>query len=464
MKEVQQFRLDWVRLLIPYSYTLVCDETRDSAHHHKLDVGKVNEGFSSIVKSLFSILAIDGPNKTDLEFFEFYQGGKPYDARYSRDGFDLRFNQLEASAKAPVTRIQMGLKLDIQGRGCRYIERALSRDGHSWRWLFMALRSKFPDIKYRRIDIARDYYRYTRHLTPWSILSRFNKERRYVEETGKHGKFVITRRHSFRGYNAGDAVDGVVKGDTFYLGSPSDSLMLRIYDKEAERIFSHGDTWRLRGKNKKYWYRWEIQISGDVADKVGNLLADGKSGSSIWLSCINRMFAIAPTPLEQKRGHKVKVKTRIYDPQNGKYIDKDIEVADWWADWINQSAVDQYHLTTIVRYSDIESSDNWLEGPVAHSLAVRLVTHVLRGGDGEKLVQHWLKQGNKQLNFSDINRVKSQLSMLNDVAVRELTLGSAQVDAITRRQKAEKRIAVDKLKASGEERELTLADYVEKRS
>lgn len=472
-KPVQQVRIDWVRIQIPYTFKPVLDKSRDSAHHHELAVGEVIEGFTETCSRLFSILAIDKDKYTNLEFFEYHEGGKPYDSRYSRDGFDLRFNDLERSAEAPVNRIKMGLKLDIQGRGCRYIEHALARDKHDWQWFFMALQSAFPDVTFRRIDIARDYFRFTRHLTPYAIASRFEKERRQVDEHNRRGQFVITRRRNFRSYHSGDPVDGVVKGDTFYLGSPSDDLMLRIYDKDAERIYSHGDTWRKRNKIKQYWYRWEVQASGEVADKLGHLLADGETGGHVWTSCVNRMFAIAPTPLERKRGHAVTVQSRVYDPKDKKYIDKPIEVADWWAEWIDYNATDKYHLTTIVHYSDVENSDNWLEGPVAHSLVVRLVSHILRGGDATKLLEHWIEQGNLQLNFDDINRVKSQVSLLNDVAVKQLTKGgdfSKQVSPnvsftdndINKRAKAEKQIAIEKLQNKGVSKSLTLADYLDK--
>lgn len=468
---VELFRLDWVRVQIPFDFDFVLNKTNQSQHHRELKVGRVITGFHDICETLLKILAIDGPGYTNLEYFEFHNGGKPYDARYSRDGFDLRFNGLNAGAEAPVGRIQMGLKLDIQGRGCRYIEHALARDNHDWNWFFLALVSAFPSVTFRRIDVARDYFRNTRHLTPWAIGSRFEKERRSVAETGKHGAFVITRRHSFITYHKGDATDGIVKGSTFYLGAPSDNLMLRIYDKQAERIYGHGDTWRNNGKYKKYWYRWEVQSSGDVANKIGHLLADGVSGVEIWLSCINRMFSIAPTPLERKRGHVATVASKIYDPKNQAYIKKPIEVADWWADWIDNSAVDKYHLTVIVNQADIESSDRWLHGPVVHVMIERLVMHILRGGDPTALVQQWLDEGKDQLNFSDINLIKSRLAMLNDVALKQLTKGSdfsQQIvpvvtiteQEINQRCEKEKRIAMDKARNDGSAYGLTLADYL----
>lgn len=472
-RPVEQMRIDWIRILVPYEYEPVLDEVRDSAHHHELPVGKVVTGFEDIFKRLCEVLAIDGDGYTDAECFQYRKGGSPYDARYSRDGFDVRFNDLEIGSKAPVNRIVMGLKLDIQGMGCRYIEHALARDGHDWNWFFLALQSAFPDVTYRRIDIARDFFRFTRHLTPLSMATRFIKERKHAKATNEHGKFVITRRTVFRTFHEGDVYNGTVMGDTFYLGAPSDDLMLRVYDKDAERIYSHGDTWRQQGGRKQYWYRWEVQSSGDVADKIGHLLADGETGGSIWRSCVNRMFAIAPTPLERKRGHVEKVMSKLYDPQNGKYVEKEIEVADWWADWIDYSAVDDYHLTTIVRHADVEGSDRWLEGPVAHSLVVRLIAHILRGGDGKQLLEHWLTEGTKQLNFADISFIKSRMSLLNDLAVKQLTKGndfSQQVspdvtltaNQIADRLDHEKEIAVAKLTGAKEEHPLTLADYLDK--
>lgn len=420
--------IDWLTIVLPYSYKEVpLDEYHfESDHHNPVKAGKPTIEDYSLIDDFLKVLAIDGKRFTDFTIFRNMQNAKPYDTRYIRDGFDLRFNDLPShywyfsgesnnDGFMPVNRFQMGIKLDVQGRGCRFIEHALARDGHDWHWFFAELLAKFPNITFRRIDVAYDIFYRDDHLAPSGIYKRFERTRKAIFEGKPNERQVLTRRRNFKFYHGGELTRGNITGDTFYLSSGS-NLMLRIYDKNAERIYSHGDTWRLSkdGKSKHYWTRYECQTRGDVAQKIANAFADGKTGGYIWRSCINRLFTILPTPLEVKRKKTRQIKYCAVSKV------RKISVPKWWADFIDNSAIDKLDLTTVVKRSDVVGSENWLEGPVGHSIFERLIAELLMGGDPAKLLAHWIKQGNCQVNASDAKGIEAQVNLLRDLQRRKL--------------------------------------------
>lgn len=427
--------IDWVRIVIPYPFDEVSEDEFcfESVHHNPVKAGLPKPEAFNLVQDFLNVLGIDGENKTDLSLFQHKDNAKPYDTRYIRDGFDLLFNDLGTPAwenvevtndkgYMPVRRLEMGLKLDIQGRGCRYIEHTLARDGHSWHWLFLKLRSMYPDIRVRRIDVAYDIFKHAKRFTPQYIGHRFERERKYREQLKKlddktrkktpDHKYVKTRRHKFKLIHSGDVSSGDVTGDTFYLGQGSDEVMLRIYDKDAERVYAHGDTWRRGGKERHYWYRWEVQTQGGVAMKVFNRIADGENGGAIWLNLIRRMFCILPSKQDKlkKRTVLIPYKEIIDDDLQVKPVM--LETPCWWADFVQHSAIDEMDFSTVTKRSDIESSERWSDGPVAHTVFMRLTRQVLLGGDAKQLLEHWIQQGNKQLNSSDIKKLRAQINFL----------------------------------------------------
>lgn len=443
MPKVQQSRsrIDWVRLVIPYPFKLVPKQQKvfKSVHNNDIPAGEPRPEAYKLIAKLLNLLALDKTNTTDLSLWTSSENGWPYDIRFARDGFDLRFNTLPnnfgknswntpQSRFMPVTRLEMGLKLDIQGRGCRYVEHALSRDGHDWNWLFQTIKLQFPGATVRRLDLAFDFFHNSKHLTPVAINRLFEQTRQFNLSDGAKGKKRISSRRKRFELRQPKSLSGEILGQTFYLGKSSDDLMLRIYDKQLERIYSHGDTWRMNGKYKHYWYRWEVQAQGSVANKMFEQLANNVDAMELWVNAIRRMFMVLPSPLDKKRKHTVILQREVFDRLNGEKSTKPVEVPDWWADFIGNDVIDKYHLTTAVMRSDIESTDNWLNGPVAHSMIQRLISHFLMGGDPVKLLEHWLEQGNHQLNNDDTRSLKAQIAMLKDMDKKQLEEGSDTVN------------------------------------
>lgn len=125
-------------------------------------------------------------------------------------------------------RADMGVWVELSGQGCRTFE-TLSRVG--WDGLFQFIRDN--DLKITRLDVA-----YDDHIGILNIQD-------IVEDT-QNGMYV----------SKSDYWETVLssKGSTVQIGSPQSRVLIRIYDKAAER-----------GKTDQHWVRVEIQMRDDRA-------------------------------------------------------------------------------------------------------------------------------------------------------------------------------------------------------
>ena len=122
-------------------------------------------------------------------------------------------------------RIDMGISLDMTGQGCRTFESY----GHGdWFKLLAALCNDDRRCKFTRLDLAFDDHT--------GILNM--KRMRYDLED---------RNFVFRGKNTGyqwsDDIEENIQGMTLYVGAKSSPVLIRIYDKAAERGFDHSLHW-----------------------------------------------------------------------------------------------------------------------------------------------------------------------------------------------------------------------------
>lgn len=125
-------------------------------------------------------------------------------------------------------RADMGVWVEMSGQGCRTFE-SLSSVG--WEGIFSFIREN--GLKITRLDVA-----YDDHSGILNI-------RDIVEDT-QNGMYVIKS----------DYWETVLssKGSTVQIGSPQSKVLIRIYDKAAER-----------GKPDKHWIRCEMQLRDDRA-------------------------------------------------------------------------------------------------------------------------------------------------------------------------------------------------------
>ena len=152
--------------------------------------------------------------------FEEMSGFHGYKSRLFYDGINIHFDGREG----------MGVNLEMSGQGCRVFETF----GHGdWQGLFKLFVSDRKAYNITRLDVA------------------------YDDHTGILNVAKIARSTRKGWYSARAKswnVDYSNKGTSIYIGSKKSEILIRIYDKAAERGF-----------NDKHWVRCELQLRRERA-------------------------------------------------------------------------------------------------------------------------------------------------------------------------------------------------------
>lgn len=156
--------------------------------------------------------------------------------RWGADRVEYYTSDAKKSAEDKV-RYDMGISLDMTGQGCR----AFETYGHGdWFRLLSKICSDDRKIKFTRLDLAFDDHT---GVLPMEQMRSDLEDRNYI----------------FRGKNTGlqwsDDIEDDIQGLTLYIGSKSSPVLIRIYDKAAERGFDHS----------LHWIRVELRLRDDRA-------------------------------------------------------------------------------------------------------------------------------------------------------------------------------------------------------
>lgn len=157
------------------------------------------------------------------------------DPRFYTDGVDKKGVFRTAAEKA---RSDMGISLDLSGQGCRSFE---EYSGISW--LELIKRIFEHNGKVTRLDLAYDDH--TGVLDIYRIAQDV-RDRYYVSKT----KFSMVIWSDDQEEN--------IQGLTVQIGSKSSPVLIRIYDKAAERGYDHS----------LHWIRVELQLRQDRAHEA----------------------------------------------------------------------------------------------------------------------------------------------------------------------------------------------------
>ena len=171
------------------------------------------------------------------------------DPQFYKD--DLKSSAEEKAAKQK----EKGISLDMSGQGCREFEQY---SGLTWLDLLYNIFSSEGAVNFTRLDLAYDDHN---GYLSMSQLERDTRERNYLSKSkGAHIH-----------WSDDQCVD--LQGLTIEIGSRQSDVLIRIYDKAAERGF-----------RDRHWIRVEIQLRHDRAhhaaqkifqrDRVG-LIASG---------------------------------------------------------------------------------------------------------------------------------------------------------------------------------------------
>jgi len=128
-------------------------------------------------------------------------------------------------------RADMGVWVEMSGQGCRTFETLSRLQDNKWEKLFGFIREN--GLKITRLDVA-----YDDHTGILNI-------RDIVQDT-QAGMFISRSNYWETVLSS--------KGATVQIGSPQSKVLIRIYDKAAER-----------GKTDEHWIRVEIQMRDDRA-------------------------------------------------------------------------------------------------------------------------------------------------------------------------------------------------------
>ena len=188
----------------------------------------------SLVQSLLGLNSPDIPWETETSF----RNGYPCRTTYKHitilwGADDERFYKSDANKSASdKVRNDMGICLDISGQGCREFENI---KGNDWLKFLHEICDRDFKTTITRLDLAYDDH--TGLLDLYQIANDV-KDRHYTSPS-KKSQIIWSD----------DQVNDV-NGLTVYVGSKSSDVMVRIYDKAAEREF---------GK-ELHWVRVELQL------------------------------------------------------------------------------------------------------------------------------------------------------------------------------------------------------------
>jgi len=152
--------------------------------------------------------------------FEVMKGFHGYKSRYFYDGISVHFDGTE----------EMGVNLEMSGQGCRNFE---TFGYGEWQVLFDLFTSDGKKYNITRLDVAYDDHT--------GLL--------YIQKIAKS-----TRKGWYSARAKSWSVEYSSKGTSVYIGSKQSEILIRFYDKAAERKIPD-----------KHWIRCELQLRRERA-------------------------------------------------------------------------------------------------------------------------------------------------------------------------------------------------------
>lgn len=240
--------------------------------------------FSSKVDSLTSILDVLGLSHVKFDVINGFYGYR--DSLYC-DGIRIHYN--------PRTD-DMGILIEMSGKGCRAFE-TYSNVGFSELFFYIKNQS-ITDYNVTRLDIAFDD---KDHILPIKKIEKDTRAENFISKFRKWG------------------IQETSEGDTVYHGSAKSDIMLRIYDKAAERRISD-----------EHWIRVEIQLRQERAYSFLCQYIDTQNLGNLFCGVLfNYIRYIVPSDITRKDRCKLRpywqklinkaCKVKIFTPCNLEY-------------------------------------------------------------------------------------------------------------------------------------------------
>lgn len=190
-----------------------------------------------LIQSILGLSAPDVPWETEQAFRNGYPCRTTYKHINILWGADEErfYKSDEKKSASDKVRTDMGICLDISGQGCREFENV---EGNDWLKFLHDICDRDFKTTITRLDLAYDDHIGTLDLYR---IAQDVQERNYTSPS-KKAQIIWSD----------DQVHDV-NGLTVYIGSKSSDVMVRIYDKAAEREFG----------SERHWVRCELQLRHD---------------------------------------------------------------------------------------------------------------------------------------------------------------------------------------------------------
>lgn len=389
--------LDWLRIVVPYPY----DKTKKipylSYNNNPLNAYLVDvKKAKSLLYIVANAMGLDGQNYTNASLATLNALKR---AHYGYDGTYVfghaRVMYKEIKSYLPLSEIKMGMCIDLSSHALRDIEN--SRGFENWSKWLDNFHNIFPQAKYKRVDLASDFFHDLGLLTP-SGLKKL--------AVGSRGRLLIcTRVRKGRNIESIDFVNHKMSGQTFEVGvRRGSSYYLRAYDKFHERLNEHGDAW-LKHNRIKHWTRYELEIHERIASHVIGLLRSGVSASQIWLDLIRKLMYIQASSDDVKKGRVKSIETQVFDVKNKIYKTKVVIVPKFWAEFIDNSNVPKFDYTGKTPSWTYDKHMHWFGSAVMPSFTKDLLAQIMQGCDVNTYLNQIFSQSLSKLQPADVDDI-----------------------------------------------------------
>lgn len=268
-------------------------------------------------------------------------------------------------------REDMGIHLEMKGRGCREYERY---GKHSWKELLQTIFSH--QGYFTRLDVAVDDFDglftikgLVRKIKNKELVSKFKKARNVEDIEIKTGE---------------------VRGVTLYFGSGKSDIQIRMYDKLSERKDNDYNV----SEDIKVWNRTELQLRDEKATHVADILANKEDSEE---SIGQTVCAILK--------HYLRFTVKGNDSNRRRW-----KTAPFWDKFLGK--VEALPLTTIITEKTVFDKHEWVKRQIAPTLGLIYEAY----GEGMKQIEKLVEEGRHRLKGKDrdmIRRYKEDIKRLS---------------------------------------------------
>ncbi|HFJ9406079.1 replication initiation factor domain-containing protein [Bacillus cereus] len=281
-------------------------------------------------------------------------------------------------------REDMGIHLEMKGRGCREYERLGKR---TWKELFQTIFEY--QGSFTRLDPAVDDFD--------GIFTIKNLVKRVKKDT------LVSKFHRARNFEDIIINGGEVRGVTLKFGSDKSNIQVIMYDKLSERK----DTNYNVSEDIKVWNRTELRLRDEKAEEVARILAYEEDGEE---SIGKTVCGILKSLL------------RFVDQGKSKDTNKRRwKNARFWDKFLGK--VEALPLTTIIEEKTVLDKVEWLRHQGGPTLAMIVETY---GDEAMDMLRKMAEESKPRLKAKDYNMIRKCKEDIKKTSIASETMKVAE--------------------------------------